>query len=142
MNRRMERIGRLMQQSIGRMLFSHISDPRIDPGKTTVTRVLVQEDLLRAKVFISVMGTPAAEKLTITALNHAAGRVQSLLRDEVDLRNTPILVFVADEQYKTALKTWDVIRQAMNEIHEKEEREAASEQTPSAQDEGKSENEE
>ena len=76
MNRRMERIGRLMQQSIGRMLFSHISDPRIDPGKTTVTRVLVQEDLLRAKVFISVMGTPAAEKLTITALNHAAGSRQ------------------------------------------------------------------
>jgi ribosome-binding factor A len=139
----MERIGRLMQQSIGRMLFSHLSDPRIDPGKTTVTRVQVQEDLLRAKVFISVMGTPSEGRLTIQALNHAAGRVQSMLREEVKLRNMPLLEFVPDEQYKTALKTWDIIRQAMNEIHEKEERQAASTQGPdAAQDEGKTENEE
>ena len=120
MSRRTERIGKLLQQTIGQILLRELSDPRIDVARTSITRVKVQEDLLRAKVYVSVMGSDAQQQLAIRALNHAAGRVAGLCRQQIKLRYMPNLSFVADEQFKGALKTWDIIRQAMDEIRAKE----------------------
>jgi len=124
MSRRTQRIGRLMQQAIGQILLRELADPRIDPARTSVTRVEVQEDLLRAKVFVSIMGPENRQQLGIDALNHAAGRIQRLLRRDVQLRNMPVLEFRSDERFKGTLKTWDIIRQAMEEIRAKEAAEA------------------
>ena len=82
MKRRMERIGKLMQHAIGQILMRNISDPRIEPARTSVTRVVVQEDLLRAKVYISVLGEEADQTKAMAALGRAAGRIQSLLRNK------------------------------------------------------------
>jgi ribosome-binding factor A len=121
MSRRTERIGKLLQQTIGQILLRDLSDPRIDVARTSITRVKVQEDLLRAKVYVSVMGSDAQQQL---ALNHAAGRVAGLCRQQIELRYMPALSFLADEQFKGALKTWDIIRQAMAEIRAKEAQQA------------------
>ena len=130
MSRRTERIAKVMQQSIGRILLTEMSDPRIVPARTSVTRVEVQEDLLRAKVYISVMGGQPAQDRTIEALNHAAGRIQILMREDVHLRLMPVLVFLTDEQFKTALKTWEIIRQAMDELERDQARRGESASTP------------
>ncbi len=147
MSRRTERIGRLIQQEIGRILLTGLSDPRIEPARTSVTRVRVQEDLLRAKVYVSILGSEPQQRLGVGALNHAAGRIQALLRRQVQLRHMPVLEFVADEQFKTALRTWEIIREAMEEIHAKEtsgdqagpagpaESPRSNEPTPNVQDE-------
>ncbi len=45
MSRRTERIGKLLQQTIGQILLRALSDPRIDVVRTSITRVKVQEDL-------------------------------------------------------------------------------------------------
>ena len=124
MSRRTERIGKLLQQTIGQILLRALSDPRIDVARTSITRVKVQEDLLRAKVYVSVMGGEAQQHLAIRALNHAAGRVAGLCRQQVKLRYMPALSFLLDEQFKGALKTWDIIRQAMDEIRAKEAQQA------------------
>lgn len=121
MKRRMERIGKLMQHAIGRILMRNISDPRIDPARTSVTRVVVQEDLLRAKVYISVLGDEADQNKALVALTRAAGRIQGLLRDDVQLRTMPVLEFLIDEQFKGTLKTYSIIQQAMQEIRDKQE---------------------
>ena len=97
-----------------------IADPRIDPGKTTITRVEVGEDLLTAKVFVSVMGEPADQRRCVTALSHASGRMQELISPGIKLRNMPILSFHADEKFKKTMETLSLIQQAMDEIHEKE----------------------
>jgi ribosome-binding factor A len=131
MSRRTERIGKLLQQTIGEILLSALSDPRIDTARTSITRVKVQEDLLRAKVYVSVMGTDPEQRRTLEALNHAARRIHGILRQEVQLRHMPTLEFLPDEQFKGALQTWEIIRQAMEEIHAKE---AAQAQGPEAED--------
>lgn len=121
MSRRTERIGKLIQEKIGRVILTEIADPRITPALTSVTRVAVQEDLLRAKVYISILGTEAQQRRGLEALQHATGRFHAILRDEISLRQVPHLDFLADEQFKGAMKTWDLIRQAMNEIKDKEQ---------------------
>ena len=120
MSRRTERVGKLLQQEIGRILLGDLSDPRIDTARTSITRVQVQEDLLCAKVYVSVLGSDSQQALSVKALKHAAGRIHSILRREVELRHMPVLEFVSDERFKGALKTWEVIRQAMEEIRAKE----------------------
>ncbi len=120
MNRRTERIGKLIQHEIGRVLLEKLADPRIDSARTSVTKVEVQEDLLVAKVYISVIGTEAEQQCCIKALSRASGHIRAIVRDNISLRHMPALEFVIDHQFKKTLETLDVIRQAMDEIREKE----------------------
>ncbi|MFA6132991.1 MAG: 30S ribosome-binding factor RbfA [Phycisphaerae bacterium] len=124
MSRRTERVAHLIRNTIGQLLLSKIADPRIDPARTSVTRVEVPEDLLTARVYISVLGSPTQQKLTLQALRHAAGHIQDLMARQVQLRNTPMLNFVADESFKKTLDTLGAIERAMTEIREKEARQA------------------
>ncbi len=121
MSRRTQRVGNLVRQTLGEVLLSKLSDPRIDPARTSITRVEVPEDLLTAKVFVSVLGTQGQQSRTIHALQHAAGRLQELLRDRVTLRHTPVLSFQLDTQFKKTLETLGIIQQAMDEIHQREQ---------------------
>ncbi len=109
------------------MLFSKIADPRIDPGRTSITRVEVPEDLLTARVYISVMGTDAQTRKTLRGLQDSAGRLQDLISREVRLRHTPKLLFEVDERFKKTLETLDVIERAMDEIRQKEQAHQADE---------------
>lgn len=123
-----------MQQTIGQIVMTELSDPRIESARTSITRVRVQEDLLRAKVYVSILGTDAQQRLGLEGLRHAAGRIHALLRDRISLRFIPELDFLNDEQFKGTLKTWDIIRQAMNEIREKEAGGPQSTEPPEGQD--------
>lgn len=120
MTRRTERIGSLIRSTLGELLLTKLSDPRVDPAKTSITRVEIQEDLLAAKVYVSVMGTDGEQRRTIRALIHASGHVQELMARKIKLRNTPILEFLLDTEFKKTLKTYELIQQAMAEIREKQ----------------------
>ena len=123
MNRRTERIGKLLQHEIGKVLLEKLADPRIDSARTSITRVEAAEDLVSAKVYISIIGTQAEQQCCIKALARAAGRIRAIVRDNITLRYMPVLEFVIDHQFKKTLETLDVIRQAMDEIRVKEEKE-------------------
>ncbi len=120
-SRRTERIANLIRNTIGQLLLSKIADPRIDPARTSITRVEVPEDLLTARIYISVIGSEADQRKALTALNGAAGHFQELLGKEIQLRNTPRLDFVVDAQFKKSIETYRLIQQAMQEIHQKEQ---------------------
>lgn len=122
MKRRTERVSSLIRDTIGEILLSKISDPRIDPAMVSVTRVEMPEDLMTARVFISVIGTESQQRNALRALQHAAGRVQELLMRQISLRNTPHLEFVEDKQFKKTLETYTIIQKAMDEIRQKEEK--------------------
>ena len=124
MSRRTERVGSLIRETIGLLLLTKMSDPRIDPARTSVTRVDIAEDLLTAKVYVSVMGTEAEQRRTLRALRHAAGHLQELMTGRVKLRNTPALEFELDDSFKKALETYRIIEQGMEEIRQKEARRA------------------
>jgi ribosome-binding factor A len=125
MSRRSERVANLIRNTIGRLLLAKLSDPRVDPARTSVTRVEVPEDLLTATVYFSVIGTEAHQRRTLHALTHAAGHIQELMMREIRLRNTPLLEFRIDKQFKKTLQTLQLIQQAMEEIHQKEQARAA-----------------
>jgi ribosome-binding factor A len=120
MSRRTQRVANLIRQTLGEALLSKLSDPRIDSARTSVTRVEVPEDLLTARVFVSVLGTQGQQRKVLRALQHAAGHLQELMMRQISLRHTPILSFDLDTRYKKTLQTLDIIRHAMDEIHEKQ----------------------
>jgi len=133
MSRRTERVARLVQQTIGEIILSRISDPRIDPAKVSVTRVEVSDDTTRAKVYCSAMGTDAEQRNAIRALQHAAGRIQEMMTQQITLRNTPVLRFVHDERFKKTLTTLALIQGAMDEIRRQEQVDPSDADGPGAE---------
>ena len=128
MTQRRERLDTLLRQILGELVLTKLSDPRIDRARTTITRVELAEDLLTARVYVSVLGDEADHRKTLRALKGAAGHLQELMMKQISLRHTPRLEFVFDKEYKKTLQTLQLIQQAMDEIHEKE-RAAAEDET-------------
>ena len=121
MSRRTDRVGSLMRQTLGQLLLSKISDPRIDPARTSITAVEVTEDLLTAKVYVSVIGSEAEQRNTIRALKRAGGHFQELMMRQIKLRHTPVLEFVFDTGFKKTLETLQIIEHAMEEIRSRDD---------------------
>jgi len=121
MSRRTERVASLIRTTLGQILLAKLSDPRVDPVKVSITRVETPEDLLTAKVYISVVGNDKAEESrVIAALRHAAGYLQEKMMKQIQLRNTPRLDFQIDEQYKKTMHTLNVIAEVSEELRRKE----------------------
>lgn len=135
-SRRLERIGALIRNTIGELLLSKISDPRIDPAKVSVTRVEVADDLLTARVYISVMGTQAQQRTALAAMRHMSGHIQELMMRKIELRSTPILNFVVDEAFKKTLHTLELLQKVSQELQTKDEEKArlAAENPPPAEE--------
>ncbi len=127
MNRRPQRIASLIRDTIGQILLTKLSDPRIDPARTSIVRVEVPDDLLTAKVYVSVIGEPADQRRTLHALKHAAGHVQELMMREITLRHTPILHFQIDTKLKKTMETLEIIHKASEELRAKDDARGAQE---------------
>lgn len=127
MNRRAKRIASLIRDSIGQIVLSKLSDPRIDPARTSIVRVEVAEDLLTAKVYVSVIGEPAEQRRTLRALRHAAGHVQELMMQQISLRHTPVLDFQMDTRFKKTMETLEIIQKVSDELRAKDEAQAGRE---------------
>ena len=132
MTRRRERICSTIRRTIAEAVLSKVADPRIDPARTSITNVEIAEDLLTAKVYISVLGDEAAQRRTIEAMRHAAGYFQELVGRQIQLRYTPALEFHADAQFKKTLETLEVIQRVSEELARKAKPEGAAdgEKTP------------
>ena len=130
MSRRTERVGNLIRNTLGQLLLAKMSDPRFDPVKTSITRVEVPEDLLRARVYISVAGSEAEQSKTIAALQHAAGFLQDRMSKRVQLRITPRLEFKIDIQYRNTLETLSLISEVSKELRLKEQAQQELDEEP------------
>lgn len=119
MTRRTERICSTIRRTIAEALLSKVADPRIEPARTSITNVVIAEDLLVAKVYVSVLGDEAAQRRTLDALRHAAGYFQELVGRQVQLRYTPSLEFHADSQFKKTLETLEAIQRVSEELARK-----------------------
>ena len=121
MSRRTDRVDSLVRQTLGQLLLTKLSDPRVDPARTAITNVTVSEDLASAKVYVSVIGSKADQRKALAALRHAAGYLQELMMREVSLRQTPVLNFILDTEFKKAMETLEIIDQAMAEIRSRQQ---------------------
>jgi ribosome-binding factor A len=106
-SRRQEKMSRAIKEAVSDIINNHMQDPRIE-GFISVTEVKTEPDLKRAEVFLSIMAeTPAKQRLTFSAIQHAGGRIQALLGDYIKTRFCPHLYFHEDDRMK---KTMDILR--------------------------------
>ena len=108
---RLARVAEAIREVASETILFELRDPRVKG--VTVTRAEVSGDLQHAKVYVSIMGTPKEQQLTMYGLKHAAGFVQSKLADRLQTRFTPQLTFVLDEGVKKSLEVTRLINEAL-----------------------------
>ena len=117
--RRQERVARMIKEVTSDAIRNHLNDPRIE-GLVSVTRVDVAADLRSANLYISILGKNcAAEDKTFIAIDHAKGRIQSLLVEQLRIKFCPVLHFYKDDKFKKTLETLKLIDQAISEMEKK-----------------------
>jgi len=109
----------VIREVVSTAIGSKLNDPRIEP-MSSVTRVEMSPDLEHAKVWVSVLGDPAAGRRTIAGLKAAAGYVQRMVGAALSLRTTPHLTFHLDESLKKAAETIRIIDASMAEIRQRD----------------------
>jgi ribosome-binding factor A len=108
---RVARVAAIIREVASETILFKISDPRVH--LVTVTRVEVAADLQHAKVYVSIMGTPAQQRKAMVGLQHAAGFIQSQLGDRMRTRYTPVLRFVFDDGIKQSIEISRLISEAL-----------------------------
>lgn len=82
-------------------ILADLKDPRIEG--VTVTRVEVTPDMREAKVYVSIMGSDAAQRTCLHGLQSAAGFLQQKIAKRIDTRYTPRLRFELDMGVKKSI---------------------------------------
>jgi ribosome-binding factor A len=108
---RLARVSEVIREVSSQTILFELRDPRIK--NVTVTRAEVSGDLQHAKVYVSIMGTAAEQKLCMYALRHAAGYLQSKLADRLQTRFTPVVHFVLDQGVKNSIEVTRLINEAL-----------------------------
>jgi ribosome-binding factor A len=108
---RLARVAEAVREVASETILYELRDPRVK--MVTVTRAEVSGDLQHAKVYVSVMGTPAQQQLTLRGLRHAAGFVQSKLAQRLQTRFTPVIRFVLDQGVKNSIEMTRLINEAL-----------------------------
>ena len=99
---RMRRVDAAIRHVIGDAVAHDLKDPRV--GFVTVTDVETSPDLRHARVFVSVLGTPAEQEASVAGLQSAHGVLQRRIARELRLKNTPELDFVLDQTAEKAFR--------------------------------------
>jgi ribosome-binding factor A len=108
---RLARVAEAIREVASETILYELQDPRVK--LVTVTRAEVSGDLQNAKVYVSVMGTPKEQQLTLHGLRHAAGFIQSKLARRLQTRFTPVIQFVLDQGVKHSIEMTRLINEAL-----------------------------
>lgn len=106
---RPEKVAHLMRREVAEILQMKLRDPRVS-AMVSVTDVEVTHDLSFAKVYVSIMGTPAECASTLEALAHAAGFVRHELGSRLGLREVPEVRFVHDESLDRGARVEELLK--------------------------------
>jgi len=107
------RVAEVLREVASETILYELQDPRVKSANITVTRAEVSADLQHAKVFVSVMGTPKEQELSMHGLQNSAGYVQSKLGDRLKTRFTPVIRFVLDQGVKKSIEITRLINEAL-----------------------------
>ena len=128
-SRRLERIGRVIRESVSSTILTRLNDPRIK-RLVTVTQVDVAADLEQAIDYFLISGfDEAAQELTLTAIRHASGVFLAVLGKELLCRHFPHLRFEADRKFYKTLETLRLIEQVRQEWDESDRKDSSHKET-------------
>ena len=117
-SRRLLKAAEAIREVVASAIVTEIRDPRI--RDVTVVGVEVTPDMREAKVFVSVMGDDAKQKLSVRGLQNSAGFLQSKIANRIDTRYTPKLTFVLDKGLKNAAAVGEILLRIQREREEAE----------------------
>lgn len=118
---RTQRVAEEIQRVISERVVRGLRDPL--PGFVTIRDVQVNRDFTQAKVYYSVIGTDDDKRGVRAVLEQERGHLRREVGQKVRLRNTPELLFIADETGERAAR----IHELLLEVRGDEE---ASDETP------------
>jgi ribosome-binding factor A len=110
---RLARVAEAVREVASETILFELRDPRVKG--VTVTRAEISGDLQHAKVYVSLMGSPAEQKLTMHGLKNAAGFVQSKLAKRLQTRFTPTVRFIEDEGVKKSIEMTRLLNEALGQ---------------------------
>lgn len=113
MSRRAKQVAANIGQAVTSVLARGLSDPRIR-GMITVTEVEMTDDLLQARIRVSVM-PEEYEALTMHGLRAATGHIRREAMKKIHLRLMPTFEFFVDEGLKNQRKILELLDLARNE---------------------------
>lgn len=90
------RINSEVQRELAEIIRGELKDPRISP-MTSVVSVTVAPDLKTCKAYISILGDEEEQAATMEGLRSASGFIRSALARNLNLRNTPVITFIAEQ---------------------------------------------
>ena len=90
------RVSGEVRRELSEIISREVKDPRIS-GMVSVTDVYVAPDLKTCKAYISTLGGSEELAQTIEGLKSAEGFIRRELAHRLNLRNTPVITFIADE---------------------------------------------
>ena len=100
---RQKRLNSLLREVISDVVHRQVKNPRISP-LTTITKVIVTQDLQQAKVYISIIGDEKTQKETLNALRSASGFISTRASKEVVTRFFPTLTFLYDDTVEKQMR--------------------------------------
>ena len=113
-----------------------LKDPRISPMASVVS-AQVTPDLKFCKAYISVLDSEEELKDTIAGLKNASGFIRNQLARNINLRNTPELLFVADTSIEYGVRMTKMIE----DVAEYDREHSVPEPEDSAEEDGTEEEE-
>ena len=114
------RINEAVREELSNNIRSDVKDPRI-AMMTSVTSATVATDLKTCRVMVSVLGDEKAKKDTMEGLKSSAGFIRHELAQNLNLRNTPELIFRLDESIEYGVNMSHRIDEVLAEDRKKRE---------------------
>ena len=108
-------MARVVTEAVSNIIDNHLQDPRIE-GLISVIEVKMTPDLKNAHVYLSVLGaTVVSERKTFSAIEHAAGYIQSLLGSRIASKFCPHLSFHLDNRLKRSAEMMEIINDVLDQ---------------------------
>ena len=111
--RRLARLNELILQKVSQDVLN-LKDPGI--GFITITGAEISQDVSTARIYYSVLGTPAERAETAEALERAKPHIRHAVGQLENLRRVPHLVFLFDESVERSAR----ISGLLNKIKQEE----------------------
>jgi ribosome-binding factor A len=105
------RVADQIQRELADLVRLEVKDPRV--RMVTLTGVEVTPDYAHAKVFFTLLGTPAQQDAALRGLSHAAGFLRGQIGRRIKLHNIPELHFVFDESVERGDRLSQLIARAV-----------------------------
>jgi ribosome-binding factor A len=106
---RIIRVERLLKKEVADVLASRVAEPAA--RSVTVLRVKVSSDLQFADVYVTVFGDEGEVARGLAALSRCRRFVQKEVGARVRLRRTPRLRFRLDQEYRSAVRVFEILKE-------------------------------